>query len=90
MRAVFALVDAPGAPLPADVGVIVRQLSEAAGARQVVDPAVAHVGEIERARREPAEAERGSHPGALLVAVAEVEEVVVDVGEQLGQDVRES
>jgi len=90
MRAVFALVDAPGSPLPADVGVIVRQLSEPAGAAADSRSGCRPRGEIEPARREPAKAERGSHPGALLVAVAEVEEVVVDVGEQLGQDVRES
>ena len=72
------------------MGVIVGELLEPARAGQVVDPAVAHVGEIEPARREPAEAERGAHPGALLVAEPEVEEVVVDVGKQLREDVGES
>jgi hypothetical protein len=83
----LALVDLAGAALPADVGVVVGDLSEAAGDGEVVDAAVADVGEVEPSRGEPAEAEGGTHAGAFLVAVAEVEEVLVDLGDELGEDV---
>ncbi len=88
--AVFAFVHFSGAAELADERVIVGDLGEAALAGKVVDAAVADVAEVHPTRREPGEAERAAHAGAFLVGVAQFEEVVVDVGEELGKDVLET
>ena len=54
---------------------------------QIVDAAVADVGEVHPARREPAQAQRRAHAGALLVAAAEKHQRAVDLVEEFLQHV---
>ena len=90
MRAGLPFVDLPFAKQPADMRIVVADLFDAALARrQIINPTVPDVTEIHPTRREPAQAQRRLHPLTFLVALAEVSEGAMHLGEQLREHVAE-
>src|SRR5689334_6458743 len=90
MIAQFAFVDFSVAEKPADIRVVLAQLADAARRGEIIDPAVAEMGEIHPARREPREAESRPHPGAFIVALAEMNDGLVDLLDEFREDVIET
>src|SRR5260221_6883791 len=86
MMAGFAFVDLSLAEEPADVGVVVAELLDAALPGQVVDAAVADMAEVDPAGGEPAQTQGGLHAAGLVVAGADEGERLVDFAEEFGED----
>ena len=76
----FALVDLSIPEKPADMGIVMAQLHDRPLGRQMVDPAVTDVAEIHPARSKPAEAERCTHAGTLVVTGPKIKKGTVDIG----------
>ena len=80
MLAGLAFAELSVAVEPADVGVVLAELLDFfAGRGKVINPAVADMGEVHPAGREPAEAQRGLHTVDLLVAGANEDKRAVDL-----------
>ena len=62
------------------MGVVVGELPDPALRGKVMDPRVPDVGKVQERSREPADAERGAHVPALLVALSQIAQRLVDLG----------